>query len=127
MKKILSSVYTEHIIKGLLFTGILAIIYFVVDIRDNITYKQPYKDQEQDRKINSIKERLISMDSIHSKNINSLYQQLIFVKQDINTQLHEINENIRIIMLLSKNIKNGEKNLSIIKNDTTFVKSLVKK
>ena len=127
MKKILSSVYTEHIIKGLLFTGILAIIYFVVDIRDNITYKQPYKDQEQDRKINSIKERLVAMDSIHSKNINSLYQQLIFVKQDINTQLHEINENIRIIMLLSKNIKNGEKNLSIIKNDTTFVKSLVKK
>lgn len=72
--------YYEKILQSLITVGVAASVYFVVDIRDFIKYKQPYRDEMQDSNIKHIYmdicNRVNFNDSINREKIKNIHMRI---------------------------------------------------
>ena len=94
MKKILNYPYLDHIIKIIITFLVTATLYFIIDTRDFIKFKQPLKDKEQDynclRDYNELKNNLKTLDSIiilKNKNLDFRIDNLDFKINELNKKI----------------------------------------
>lgn len=94
MKKLFNNPYFDHAIKALITIAVGLSLYFIIDVRDFVKYKQPYKDKEQDDKIintsQMLNDKINYVDSINSLKNRNVNQRIDNLKDEIRTDIYEI-------------------------------------
>jgi len=72
MKKFINSVYFKHLIETAIIAGLSTLIYFVVDLRDFVEFKQPQRDKLQDISINNLNKKINFIDNWYDVNCSVL-------------------------------------------------------
>ncbi len=94
MKKLLNSSIFDHLIKGLLLAGVLASVYFVVDLRDFVKFTQPQRDELQDKQLQILNQKLEMIDSLQCEKNRAVNMRIDNMKEDLN----EIKQDIKRLL-----------------------------
>lgn len=80
MKKIVNNPYFDKALSTLIAIGVAAAVYFIIDVRDFIRFRQPIRDELQDKKIEQIYNDLVTrinyLDSAHANKTKYIHYRL---------------------------------------------------
>jgi len=80
MKKILSNPYFDKVVTSLIALGVGLAIYFIIDVRDFVKFKQPYRDEVQDKRLMEVQNSLIThmqfLDSLNCDKIRYIHMRI---------------------------------------------------
>ena len=88
MKRIINSPYFDHAVKAVITILVGASLYFIIDVRDFIKFKQPLKDSQQDFEIknsfNILNAKINMIDSILNYKNRNVHMRIDGLKDVIN-------------------------------------------
>jgi replicative superfamily II helicase len=87
MRKMFENKIVQGVLTAILTAISLATLWFIIDMRDFIKYKQPQRDEQQDNRIeqtrNYIDTRCMLLDSTYNNRIYYIHKRIDAQKEDL--------------------------------------------